>query len=145
MGLPCIILKNTSLAIVCHSQLKRYPLVKYDPKILQKYAEILYRDARTVVFIITATFVVIGLLGGYGLGREFAANNVAPENRSMGTWLIAGILAFVAGLVGFFIGQAIAFWYRLRAQTMLCQKQIEYNTRLVAQAMQNNKPQEIVP
>jgi membrane protein YqaA with SNARE-associated domain len=120
-------------------------MVKYDPKILQKYAEMLYRDASSVVLICSVTFSLIVFLVGFGIGSAVASSFVASENRRLGEWIIAIIGGVLGAVLGYAIGQAIAFWYRLKAQLTLCQKQIEYNTRVAAQLRQNTSFEEIVP
>ena len=37
--------------------------------------------------------------------------------------------AALGGGIGYWVGSERAFWFRLRAQQTLCQKQIEENTR----------------
>lgn len=88
---------------------------KYDPEIIQKLADQLYSQANTIVVISTLVFLIIGGAAGYAVDRDF------------GGPAIAGLV--VGGIIGYFIGQARAFVLRVQAQTALCQRQIEYNTR----------------
>jgi len=121
-------------------------MVRYDPKILQKYAEILYRDARFVVFVTTVIGTLFGAAAGLVIGKGLASSYGAPENQPAITGIITMSIALVGGLIGYLVDQAIAFWYRLRAQLTLCQRQIELNTRVVARARQASQfDQEIQP
>jgi hypothetical protein len=115
-------------------------MVKYDPNILQKYAEKLYSSANFIVFIVTTFFALVGFGLGLGLGRDIAPTHVAPENQSMAVWIFGVVGCVLVGIIGFMIGQALTFWYRLKAQLTLCQKQIELNTRAIARASQSPAP-----
>ena len=86
---------------------------RYDSKILQTFADRLYSQAQSVVIIC----VVIGILVGGGGG--YAGAGIVGA--------IAG--AVIIGALGFVIGFSIAFQLKLKAQMLLCQKQIEENTR----------------
>src|SRR4030067_1140785 len=89
----------------------------YDPQIIQRFADNLYRQARSIVITLT----VLGVLGGGAAGL------------GLGDAVGGAVGAVLAGLVGFLIGRSIAFGLRLRAQTALCQLKIEENTRRIAE------------
>ena len=99
-------------------------MAKYDSGILQDYADSLYRKAAWITFKCSTlgaiTGVVIALILVYGVR--------APNAESWGTPALV-IFGIIGALIGFAIGQRRAFQYRLQAQTVLCQMQIEYNTR----------------
>jgi hypothetical protein len=97
-------------------------MVHYDPGIIKRYAELMYRRASSVVVVWTLAFIVPGLLGGVALAD---ALRVPRENNV----LVIGLTTLVGGVIGFLIGQSRAFWLRLQAQVMLCQARIEQNTR----------------
>jgi Zn-dependent protease with chaperone function len=120
-------------------------MVKYDPKILQKYAEILYRDAGFVVFVVTILGILVGIMPGIAAGQALSVRFAAPENQTIVTAIIALVVTFIFAIVGYLVGQAIAFWYRLKAQLTLCQKQIEYNTRSATVRRQATQLDEIIP
>jgi hypothetical protein len=86
---------------------------RYDPQILQKFADTLYSKADRAVFICVIFGVVIGGFVGF-------------LNRSIVAMVISVV---ILGALGFAVGMSIAFQLRLRAQMVLCQKQIEENTR----------------
>lgn len=88
---------------------------KYDPAIIQKLADKLYASAATIVFVCTVIFGLGGAAAGYAYGgrdEKFA--------------VVGGL---VGAVLGYLIGQWRAFYIRVLAQTALCQKQIEENTR----------------
>jgi hypothetical protein len=101
----------------------------YDPAVIQRFADRLYARARTIVIV----YAVIGLIMG-GLVGAIAVKTVLAQ-RSARTTAEAregGLtFAFAAGglIAGVFLGRERAFSLRLQAQTALCQKQIEQNTR----------------
>jgi hypothetical protein len=123
-------------------------MAKYDPTVLQTYADRLYAKAAWI----TAKCVVIGALIGFaiatapaillqnrideriesrykGTGNDFI---VPPQEPNNGSDFVSGVLglgAVVGLLTGFSIGQRKAFEYRLQAQLTLCQVRIESNTR----------------
>ncbi len=94
---------------------------RYDPAVIQQFADQLYAQARLMV----ATYAVLGfLLGGLGMA-------------GFGLTEMGGGSPYLPGLVGGFVfaallaavGQSRAFDLRLRAQTALCQVQTEWNSR----------------
>jgi divalent metal cation (Fe/Co/Zn/Cd) transporter len=87
--------------------------IRYDPLILQKFADRLYSTATSVVILCVIIGVVIGGVGGFQIGGIIGA--------------VIGLV--ILGALGFAIGLSIAFHLKLRAQSVLCQKQIEENTR----------------
>lgn len=100
-------------------------MAKYDSGILQDYADSLYRKAAWVTFwcgIVGAIIgVVIALILAYGV---FSAQSADSSNTAASV-----VFGIVGALIGVAIGQRRSFEYRLQAQTVLCQMQIEYNTR----------------
>jgi hypothetical protein len=104
-------------------------MVKYDPRILQAYAEKLYRQASFVVFMAVGLGILLGAVFGASIGVVIADGIIAAQNRSMGVLIFAAAGVGLGLIVGYAVGQSIAFWYRLKAQVILCDKQIELNTR----------------
>ena len=85
---------------------------EYDPRIIGKFADMLYRRADFIVFVWTAIGAVVGAI----LLRMFAQSG-----------LLVGLL--IGGLLGYLEGQARSFLLRLQAQLALCSVHIEINTR----------------
>ena len=94
---------------------------RYDPAIIQKFADRLYRQANLIIFIWT----ILGLVGGAGAGYALGSSFGKPDTRNMFIFVGAAVL----GPFGFLIGMARAFLLKLQAQIALCQKKIEENTR----------------
>lgn len=102
----------------------------YDPQIVLKFIDRLYRQATVAV----ATFTILGVLVGAGIGfalaraDEMGANlRFVPVREQDYIGILVG--AIVLGVFGFFAGRERAFQLRLRAQTVMCQLKIEENTR----------------
>jgi hypothetical protein len=99
-----------------------YPEVKvakYDPRLIEEYADQLYWQATLNVIVCRIAGIMIGL--GCGLA---VSQLLIPAVR--GTTLAIGIGTGV--LLGLLEGQRRAFLLRLQAQLALCQVQTEKNT-----------------
>jgi hypothetical protein len=107
-------------------------LPSYDPRVIEQYAEKLYRKASAFV----AGSVVIGAALGAAFGAipltSLGASWPIPSLFGFATLLVGGL---VGGVIGFVIGDTRSFGYRLQAQAALCQLQIERNTATVASAI----------
>jgi hypothetical protein len=102
---------------------------QYDPTILQMYADQLYRDAKWIVFTTALRYAIIvfvlALLALMALDPRarfapFDTPNIVP------VWVVT-IGAFVVGADA---GRRKAFRLKLEAQKILCNRQIELNTRI---------------
>ncbi len=97
----------------------------YDPRIIDLFADKLYRKA--------AAFLVGAVVVGAAIGSAFGAVPLTPlgdgwpipQSFGFATLLVGGLLG---SAIGYVIGDARAFGYRLQAQAALCQIQIERNT-----------------
>ncbi len=94
-------------------------MTNYDPSILQKFVDKLYSQARSVVATTALFLAVIGGVAGY----LYSASSFQIGD----SYIIGGIV--FGGLIGAAIGQQRAFKYKLEAQRLLCQMQIEKNTK----------------
>jgi len=92
---------------------------QYDPAVIVKLANTLYKKAEQIVGLYTFVFGLIAGCGGLMAAPAF--------RQSPPIGFIAG--AIVGALVGYMIGTDRAFSLRVQAQMALCQKQIEENTR----------------
>ena len=88
-------------------------MVKYDPTVIDGFATVLYEQADRLLI----TYAIIGGLVGFVAGKI------------MGGMLVALLMLVVFAGMGWFIAQGRAAALRLQAQTALCQRQIEANTR----------------
>ena len=104
----------------------------YDPKVIEQFAEKLYRKA--------SSFVAGSVVIGASLGAAFGAVPLTslgeawpiPSYLGFATLLLGGLLGAV---IGYVIGDTRSFGYRLQAQSALCQLQSERNTAIVARAI----------
>ena len=107
-------------------------LPAYDPKIIEQYADKLYRKA----FSFVAGSIVIGASLGAAFGAvpltSVGSSWPIPSYLGFATLLLGGLLG---ALIGYVIGDTRSFGYRLQAQSALCQLQSERNTALVARAV----------
>jgi hypothetical protein len=107
-------------------------LPAYDPKVIEQFAEKLYRKASAFV----AGSVVIGAALGAAFGAvpltSLGAAWPIPSYFGFATLLLGGLLG---GLIGYVIGDTRSFGYRLQAQSALCQLQSERNTAILAQVV----------
>jgi predicted lipid-binding transport protein (Tim44 family) len=107
-------------------------LPAYDPKIIEQFADKLYRKA--------SAFVAGSVVIGASLGAAFGAVPLSslgsawpiPSYLGFATLLLGGLLG---GLIGYVIGDTRSFGYRLQAQSALCQLQSERNTAILARAV----------
>ena len=108
------------------------PSPAYDPKVIEQYADKLYRKASSFV----AGSIVIGASLGAAFGAvpltSLGASWPIPSYLGFATLLLGGLLG---GLIGYVIGDTRSFGYRLQAQSALCQLQSERNTALMARAV----------
>jgi hypothetical protein len=104
------------------------PETKYDAAILQQYADDLYAQARSVI---ATTAFIYGLVA---FGVAFLLSNSATFFRSNADFTIlpAAVVGLIGAAVGVAAGRRKAFKLKLEAQTLLCQRQVELNTRAAA-------------
>jgi hypothetical protein len=119
----------------------------YDPRVIEQFAEKLYRKASAFV----AGSIVIGAALGAAFGAvpltSLGAAWPIPSMFGLATLLLGGLLG---GVVGYVIGDTRSFGYRLQAQAALCQLQTERNTAVIAAAATaartpNSAPEPAVP
>ena len=93
-------------------------MAKYDPNVIQKFADRLYQQANTTVAIYTTIGFVLGAVAGGSVqvSHEFLV-------------IAMGIGALIFGIIGLNLGTSRALTLRMQAQSALCQRQIEHNTR----------------
>lgn len=103
------------------SNFRSKQVTRYDPNIINQYADDLYNRATVIVVVHTIAGVLVGGLAGYLTGG--ASGNAASQ------WLFCVIGAMIIGGLGYAIGQGKAFELKLQAQVALCQVQIEHNTK----------------
>jgi hypothetical protein len=88
-------------------------MVTYDAKLIQEYADRMYRSASQTVVM----YSLAGIITGAPVGLI---------SRDLKLTVVAAILV---GILGYLLGKRKAFKLKLEAQLALCQVQIEENTR----------------
>jgi len=108
-------------------------LPDYDPSIIERAAERLYEKATAALL----GSVVVGACLGAGFGAvpltSLGENWPIPSSFGFATMLAGSI---VGAVVGYVIGDARAFGYRLQAQATLSQLQLVRNTANAAETLQ---------
>lgn len=102
---------------------------KYDPALLQDFADQLYSKARWVL----ARAAILGFVAGWVADLVvFSLAHIASTAHasSSGQW----ILPLIGLVVGYVYGSGKAFQLKLEAQRTLCQLQIERNTHALSSA-----------
>jgi len=100
---------------------------QYDPNVLNDYAEQLYSLAFWVVVRYTTLGILLGVFIGYLPTIVWYVLN--RNDRPLTSVLPLVFCAVLGALIFGAIGSGKAFRYKLEAQTVLCQMQIENNTR----------------
>lgn len=107
---------------------------QYDPNILEIYADELYYQAKWIVFTTGLRYGVVAFV--LGLGALFILDPRARLDLFSAPGMVlvwaAAIVALIAGLD---VGRRKAFRLKLEAQKILCDRQIELNTRVQGQAV----------
>jgi hypothetical protein len=93
-------------------------MIRYDAKVFYRLAGNLESMAQFTLWAATLLGAAFGGFLGWAATSPFG---------NSGTGMSVGLL--LGGGIGFVIGRAFAFWYRVQAHMMLCQAQIEENTR----------------
>ena len=105
---------------------------QYNPEIIEEYATRLYRRANSMGPGGAVTGAVVGAFFGAIPLTSLGDAWPIPSAFGFATMLLGAV---VGGLIGFVIGDARAFGYRLQAQSALCALQGERNTAAVARAV----------
>jgi hypothetical protein len=91
----------------------------YDAKVHQDFADLLRIRAKRITFVFTLMAAIVGAGVGVGLGRMTGS----PATMYIVIWTA------VLGVFGFVAGKERSFTLQLKAIELLCQMQIESNTR----------------
>ena len=108
-------------------------LVQYDPGSLQQFADDLYTQAKGIVFVYAAWYTLLTFAAAWFL---IAWRGTTSQGHSDGLGALpwAAMIALVGLRGGIDAGKRKAFALKLRAQQILCQREIELNTRKKDQA-----------
>lgn len=118
---------------------------EYDPRIIERHASKLYAKASAVV---AGSAVVGGFAGAvFGSVPLTSLGDAWPVPSAFGyATLLFGLIS--GALVGYVIGDARSFGYRLQAQSALCQIQLERSMAQTARALEvlaPAKPTSVAP
>ena len=103
----------------------------YDEELILKGAEGFYRQARAIVVKHALTGAALGTLAGFLASLAWDATN-SPNA------LVISAIALVGLWLGISSGRARAFALRFQAQQLLCQVQIERNTRALLEHLSSS-------
>jgi hypothetical protein len=105
---------------------------QYTPEIIEEYAARLYRRAASMGFGAAVTGAVVGAF--FGAIPLTSLGDAWPIPSAFGfATMLVGLVA--GALIGWVVGDARGFGYRLQAQSALCQLQAERNTAAMARAI----------
>lgn len=106
-------------------------MATYDAEVLQEYADTLYQQAQRIVISLAFSYACRGL--GFAIILLIVGYFLKPDlyTDGAGQVIFAVILTLVGVAAGVSQGKRKAFELKLEAQKLLCQKQIEQNTRKV--------------
>ena len=110
---------------------------EYDPRIIERHASKLYAKASAVVAGSAATGGFVGAAFGAVPLTSLGVAWPVPSAFGFAT-LLFGLIAGL--LVGYVVGDARSFGYRLQAQSALCQIQLERNMAQAARALEAFAP-----
>ena len=94
-------------------------MIKYDPKIIQDYAEGLYKQAKSIA----TCYFFIGIFAAIIVFGKISSSLTGGFD-----FLIVAIGVFIGGVMGLTAGRNRAFELQLEAQQALCQIKIQENT-----------------
>jgi membrane associated rhomboid family serine protease len=101
---------------------------QYNPDILQKYSDILYAQARSLAAWTALRYgAIFAIVTWLAVAVASPLTRMRIDTSTVNT--IALIAGFVGLLMGYNTGKVKAFSLVLQAQQVLCQRQIELNTR----------------
>jgi hypothetical protein len=107
-------------------------LPDYNPGIIEQAAQRLYGKANAALFGSVAFGASIGLAIGAVPLTSLGDAWPIPSSFGIATTLVGGVLG---ALIGYVIGDARAFGYKLQAQATLSQLHLERNTAATAHAL----------
>lgn len=102
------------------------PTTSYDAEILQQFADDLYARARTIVFTEAVKYAVIAFALSWAIAFGVRTAKPKADVEPLGGAVIVGA---IGAAVGVSAGRTKAFKLKVEAQTLLCQRQVELNTR----------------
>lgn len=105
----------------------------FEPRIIEQFAESLYRKATAFLMGSVVAGVVLGMAFGAVPLTSLGSAWPVPSFLGFATMLLGGVFG---GVIGYSIGDARSFGYRLQAQTTLLQLEMERNSAETAYLLQ---------
>ncbi len=102
---------------------------RFDPSVIEQYAEQLYRKADSVRVGSAVVGAILGVAFGAAPLSPVGEFLPVPSAFGVATVLLGGL---VGGFIGYVVGDGRAFRIRLQAQMVLFQVQLERNTAQAA-------------
>jgi len=103
---------------------------RYDESILQAYADDLYNQASTIIFMTAAKYFCYSLVFSVLVSWAFVLYILHDSIEGGGPVFLGVVVITGLGMwVGISEGRRKSFRLKLEAQELLCQRQIELNTR----------------
>ena len=113
----------------------RSAAVRYDSAVIYAFAQQLESKALLMETLYSIAGALLGVFVGYGFGDSVLRLSEASSNPGA----LGGLIGFVlGGFLGYLAGSARAFWIRLALHRMLCEVQIEENTRALCRLLARN-------
>jgi F0F1-type ATP synthase assembly protein I len=106
----------------------------YDESILQQYADDLYRQAKWIIVSMAVRYGVAVFLVSLMVGILIGSQRQITEDAGNQGVLVVLVLTLVGIIAGVDAGRRKAFYLKLQAQQILCQRQTEINTRVTTPA-----------
>jgi hypothetical protein len=107
---------------------------QYDPQILQDYADDLYKQAQKIIVWTAIKYGLLCFLGSMVFVNAFNLTQKGGMDSNMMV-IVVGVVTVLGVLTGVGVGKQKAFQLKLEAQKLLCQRQIEQNTKTTDRAM----------
>ena len=101
-------------------------MTTYDENILQQYADGLYREAKSIMFSTALVYGLVSFLIAILIALLLGRVGTDMETISEFAMVIVPVIGIIFGILA---GRQKAFHLKLQAQQILCQRQIEVNTR----------------
>jgi hypothetical protein len=105
----------------------------FEPRIIEQFAESLYRKASAFLMGSVVAGTVLGMAFGAVPLTSLGSAWPVPSFLGFATMLLGGVFG---GVIGYSIGDARSFGYRLQAQTTLLQLEMERNSAEAAYLLQ---------
>lgn len=110
----------------------------YDSEIIQQFADDLYARAKAIVITEAIKYAAIAFVIAWGIAYGIKTTSPMSDLQPGLPGVIAGAIGAAVGVSS---GRAKAFKLKVEAQTLLCHRQVELNTReIMVEAIRGSQP-----